>query len=409
MKRLDTLSLLVLALGGFTLMATMVSGGWHHMFAGETDFLSFYAGGKLAFSPGLYDLRQVTAIQEGVGIGLGLCFIRMPWFAAAVWPLAHLSYHAAFWIWQGLLVGGFAVFLFLWPKPALQWRLVIVGWSLTSMMSFQIAQDPALLLAVMAISLHLIRKNEPLIAGLVLSLVLAKFHLFLPLFPAVLLARRWKFAAGLYSGSAFLVGISFLVDGHDWIQRFVSATSNGIEMVKPPSLYPWLGAHLVLFGIAAVAILGAYLWRASHDLEFLIAAAPVAIIPLLSHVGMYDCPLLLPVAMVALARGSRTAKVLGFLLVCPFTYFLHFTWIAWLVPVVAVALLVTSAAERPLKTRKETRRSGYRLHLTLLDRSASERHQFRTRPRRGENSGATLVHNRAQAGALCPTKGSAQR
>ena len=80
-------------------------------------------------------------------------------------------------------------------------------------MSFQIAQDPALLLAVMAISLYLIRKNELLIAGLVLSLVLAKFHLFLPLFPAVLLARRWKFAAGFYGGSAFLVGISFLVDG----------------------------------------------------------------------------------------------------------------------------------------------------------------------------------------------------
>jgi hypothetical protein len=348
MKRMDRLALAALSVGGLALTAMIIGSGWHYWRDGQTDFLSFYSGARLAFTPDLYDLGKAQAIQAEAGIPLGLCYIRMPWFAAALWPLGKLPYHSAYVIWVGLLLAAFVTFVRLWPRPALPWRIVILCGSLPAMISLQVAQDQALLLAAMAIGLYLFSVDEPVWAGVVLSLGLAKFHMFLPLYPAVLLARRWKLAGGLFGGSAMLVLISFAAGGWDWIQKLVSSLATSqVVMFRPPSLYPLFGeSHRVLYGAMVVVILLAYLWRARSDVAFLIAAAPVVMMPVLPHVALYDCPLVLPLVMLSLVTGSVVTRVLAVALAFPLASFLHFSWNPYLMPVLMIGLVLSASFDR---------------------------------------------------------------
>lgn len=353
-RRNDLLALIALACGGLALLAVISKPYWSRIALGYTDFLSFYAGGRLAFTPGLYDSQQAMAVQLRAAhvMGEGTFFIRMPWFAAAMWPLARLPYVPAQLIWQALLAGGLIAFVTLWPRPSPAVRAVILCFSLPAMISILMGQDVPLLLACMAASLVLLQRGKPVIAGLILSLTLAKFHLFLPMFPAVLFARRWRFAAGLFSGASILVAISFLVSGADWPWRFIAA-------LKDPAITPTVSTspsfYYLIHGSSAernvamaaigIALMIFYLRIARSDIQFLIAAAPAVILPLLPHAGAYDCLLLTPLAMLALDTASKGVKVAGALLLFPVTYFVawSFNSLSMLVPVLDVALLALLA------------------------------------------------------------------
>ena len=333
---------MVLACGGVVLLAAIASPYWKDVALGHTDYLSFYAGGRLAFTPSLYDPPHAMAEQLRAAhvMGKGTYFIRMPWFAAAMWPLARLPYLTGQFIWEALLVAGLVAFVMLWPRPSLPVRTAILCYSLPALMSLRMGQDPPLLLAVMAVSLALLYRGKPVLAGLVLSLTLAKFHLFLPLYPAVLFARRWRLASGLFSGTAFLLAVNFLVSGFDWPQRYLAAMSDPattpVVSITPSLYYAIPGTpqmRNLVVAMVGIALLVLYLRIAKERVELLIAAAPAAILPLLPHAGSYDCLLLTPLALCALGRGARPAKIAGALLLVPVTYF-----VAWSVPSCAVLI-----------------------------------------------------------------------
>lgn len=357
-KRADLFALAVLACGGLVLLAVIAAPYWHDVALGHTDFLAFYAGGRLAFSPGLYDPHQAMAEQLRAAhvAGEGTYFIRLPFFAAAMWPLARLPYISAQLIWQAVLIGGLIVFVALWPRPSLAIRATVLCYSLPALMNLRMAQDVPLMLACMAVSLALLHRGKPLVAGLLLSLTLAKFHLFLPLFPAVLFARQWKLAAGLFGGSSFLLASSFAISGPGWPRAFLAAIGDPATtpriLVTPSFYYLIQGSPLARsMAIAALGIvlMVLYLRIARKDLEFLLAAAPAVILPLLPHAGAYDALLLTPLALTALYAGSRPAKIAGALLLIPITYFVAWsvTACAILIPILDVALLALCAMPSP--------------------------------------------------------------
>jgi hypothetical protein len=366
--RFDLLALIALACGGLCLLAVISRPYWTRIALAHTDFLSFYAGGRLAFTPGLYDSRQAMAEQARAAhvMGEGTFFIRMPWFAAAMWPLAHLPYVPAQWIWQGLLVGGLVMFAALWPRPAPAIRAAVLCFSLPAMIALLMGQDVPLLLGCMALSLVLLRAEKPVLAGLLLSLTLAKFHLFLPLFPAILLARRWRFTAGFYGGTAFLLAASFVVGGADWPRNFLRAIGDPAttpRVVVAPSFFYMIpgppAIRLLAIGVIGIALMLLYLRIARGNMELLIAAAPAVMLPLLPHAGAYDCLLLAPLAMTALDLGSRQAKAAAALLLIPVTYFLAWSIgaCAPLLPIIDSALLALLAIPpgRPLRRRSRLR------------------------------------------------------
>lgn len=359
-SRSDLFALIALACGGLVLMVVISSPYWHDVSVGHTDYLAFYAGGRLAFTPALYDEPQAKAQLSAAGQwSQGTYFIRMPWFAAAMWPLARLPYVASHWVWQGFLVSGLLIFAAFWPRPSLPVRAMILCYSLPAVMSLRMSQDVPLLVACMAVALVLLQRGKPVLGGLVLSLVLAKFHLFLPLFPVVLFARRWKFAAGLFSGTAILIATSFLVNGPDWPQRFLTQLSNPLitpRVITMPSFYYLIqgspAMRNLMLAILGILLMILYFRIARISDEFLIAAAPVVMLPLLPHAGAYDCLLLAPLAMTALEAGSRGAKIAGALLLIPVTYFIAWSLSsgAMLIPILDVALLaLCGMAPRPAK------------------------------------------------------------
>jgi hypothetical protein len=107
-----------------------------------------------------------------------------------------------------------------------------------------------------------------------------------------------------------------------------------------------------------------YLRIAREKVELLIAAAPVAILPLLPHAGSYDCLLLTPLALYALDRGSRSAKIAGVLLLIPVTYFVAWSvsWGAILIPILDIMLLALCAM--PAKAREAVDVESYQIVST---------------------------------------------
>jgi hypothetical protein len=158
------------------------------------------------------------------------------------------------------------------------------------------------------------------------------------LFPAVIFARRWKLASGLFGGTAFLLAVNFAVSGPNWPQTYLAAITDPVVtpgvIITPSLFYAIPGSPHVrnlIVALVGIVLMALYLRIARQKVELLIAAAPVAILPLLPHAGSYDCLLLTPLALYALDQGSRRAKVAAALLMIPVTYF-----VAWSVPSCAI-------------------------------------------------------------------------
>jgi hypothetical protein len=353
-SRRDLVALIVLACGGLVFMAVMGIPFWKEVLAGHTDYLCYYSGGRLVFTPYLYDPPHSMEVQlHAAGVmGKGTYYTRMTWQAVLMWPLARLPYLMGQYIWEAFLVVGLVVFVVLWPRPSLPVRAAIMCYSAPALICLRMSQDPPLLLALMAISLVLLYRGKPVIAGLVLSLTMAKFHLFLPVFPALLFARRWRFASGFFSGTAILLAINLAVTGLNWPRVFLAAITDPTVtpgVIITPSLYYAIpGSPLVrdlVVATTGIILMALYLRIARERVELLIAAAPVAILPLLPHAGSYDCILLTPLALYAIDKGSRSAKVVGALLLIPVTYFVAWSFSAGaiLVPILDIMLLALVA------------------------------------------------------------------
>jgi hypothetical protein len=145
---------------------------------------------------------------------------------------------------------------------------------------------------------------------------------------------------------------SFLVSGSDWPKRYLAAISDPAttpRVVITPSFFYLLHGSPVAIATIGSALMILYLLIARKNVEMLIAAAPVVILPLLPHAGAYDCLLLTPLAMTALGAGTRAAKVVAALLLIPVTYFVAWSINSWsmLVPILDVALLALCAMPSP--------------------------------------------------------------
>jgi hypothetical protein len=183
----------------------------------EHDFLNLYTGASLALEgrfPELYDVdTQLRREQQIVPSTQELIpFVRPPFYALLISPLALLPFRTAFWVW---LV--FQVLL----------ALVCIGWGcrrfgpdavfFASMyaplaMSIPHGQDALVMLAVLIASFALAERGRPA-AGAVLSLGLIKFHLFV-LWPVLLaVQKRWRMLGYLALGGGILVATSVLLSG----------------------------------------------------------------------------------------------------------------------------------------------------------------------------------------------------
>jgi hypothetical protein len=349
----------IIALVGVLAMLVSWSGKFGQIAIGGNDFLDLYAGGKLATDPGLYNPARVSQVQwEAAGIsGDAFLFSRLPAFAALLAPLARLPYRTAYFVFQGLALLAVVLAVFVWPNREDRGAIALACcWSLPLSTAFANGQDVPFLLLWLSIVARLIDRR-PALAGIVASLCLAKFHLFLLVPLWILSQKRWRFGAGLAGGVLACLAASFALQGPDWIHRYIQLVSNPIEntdqavMRNLHGLCSSLGLPLAV-ELAMCGAVAWFVWRACRKAPQNAWMATLAGGLLVSrHAYTQDCLILLPV-LVAAVRAEEKAfpvRVLAGILLLPALYLpaLTVSGPAAILPAVMVALVVMCSVRPP--------------------------------------------------------------
>lgn len=278
---------------------------------GETDFLSFYAGAKLAGTPFLYSLQHVHEIQKSHANPHQVrAYIRPPFYAALLWPLGKLPYRIASPLWQ--LLNLTAVALFIWfNSDARVFVALVCCWYLPTWLGLALGQDIAVLLLLVTLAVRLLLASQELRAGLVFSLCSVKFHLFL-LLPVLILARRmWHFAAGFIGGAAILTIASFLLSGPNWPIQYLELLRLNERYQASQGFMPNLvgffhdlpGARTWATGLGLLVVLAVWWVARRSTLEQALASFLTGSLLVSPHAFYYDLSLFIPVVL--LLRGQE--------------------------------------------------------------------------------------------------------
>lgn len=322
-----------------------------------TDFPIFYSSARLLGTPQLYSAAAVQTTQRQL-IGCGsaaAAFIRLPYFAALVWPLTLLPVGAAFAVWRALLIGAELGFVASFRRHW-KWALLACVWSWPLAWDLDNGQDASfLLLAVMA-ALLLHQRGRYFASGVCLSWCAAKPHL-LVLLPLLLAAQNLRrTAAGLAAGGAAWLALSFAVAGWRWPADFLRAIANPNIDPTPLELHNirglvhgWLPAEIVLGLTVALAV-----WIVCRHAPFDLALCAVLAGSLLvcHHLTASDWCMLLPVGLIAGARAiSVPVRTVAIVLITPLVTVLQHSSALMRVPDLLLLLLTYTMAVQALRVR----------------------------------------------------------
>ncbi len=357
-----------LSVTGVLLMAGL---GWQvrdRLAIGSNDFASFYAGARLLGTPDLYNADRAAELQRGLfgATSDAWRYIRLPFHAAFLWPLAQLPYRAAYVVWELLLLAAFAGFIRLWRPPSQALTLLYSCLSLPAFASVMNGQDLTPLLLCVAIGVSLERRARSFAAGAVFSLCAAKFHLFV-LLPVLLVAqKRWRFLWGLLAGGVVLAALSFAVQGPSWPLEYYAALLD--QRIHPrlghmPNLRGisslWPPFRLLEWPLAAGVAVAAWVVARRMPFDYALAAVLAGGLLVSYHSSMPDCALLLPAALVILSTTAfGWLRFAAFVLLVPLTYFLLLleSPLPALVPATIglfLSLMVVDAQRQPAPVEKE--------------------------------------------------------
>ncbi|HBY61107.1 MAG TPA: hypothetical protein DEH78_14895, partial [Solibacterales bacterium] len=318
---------------------------------GGGDYLSFYAGGRLAFSPDLYNPAAVAALQSDLGWQTrNLPFMRLPAYAALHWPLSRLPYPVALGVWLAANLAALAACIWLAPAALRPTAALVLAWLLPAYVALQQAQDTPLILLFLTAALLLLGKSD-LAAGALLALCAFKIHLFLGL--AVFVLRRGSKALwmGGAATGALLALASFATQGPDWPRRLLAAaaTPAGNRLDNMPA-FPalWHDQPFLIAAAAAAAL--ALAWIAaghrSRPAALALSLAPGLLVS--PHIYLQDWLLLAPALTLALANRSRIALAV----LAPPIAVLALLGLR-IVPMAALALFALAAAREAWASRRE--------------------------------------------------------
>lgn len=314
----------LVCLGGMALWAAALP--WQRIWAGHNDFMQLYAGGRLAETPRLYSSQANREIGERLGFWMpAVQFVRPPYYAALLQPLAKLPYHAAYLAFQGVCLAAALWFLFASRRRsrAVPWFLLI---SIPVLTSFANGQDVMIVLALSAAAVYLDEADRPGLAGLCLALCTVKFHLFVFTPIALLMHRKWRFAASAALGVAIEIAVSFAVAGWRWPMQYA-------EFLRNPALHPapyvlpnlsGLAGNLVPLEIAltlAVGALTVFVCRRARNFPAAFTLCIFAGVLAARHSYIQDCALLLLIPLF-IEPESSLVRQMSIILLTPFPYFL---------------------------------------------------------------------------------------
>ena len=295
-----------------------------------SDFVSFYAAGKLALAgmPQLaYDeaahyLAQQQATAETAPYQY---FFYPPVYLILCVALASMPYLVAFAVFQVATLGMFIVMMrFLLREKGAGWLAPLLAFPAV-FWTFGLGQN-AFLTAALLGGFTLLLEDRPVAAGILLGGLCYKPHFGLLVPGALLAGRRWVAFLAAFASVAWLIGVSIGLFGWQTWQAYFAAFAHSDQvystgridyagMVTPFGAVRLLGfapwpAYLVQGGAAAImALLMALLWRAKVSDNLRCAALLSATLLAVPLALLYDKLLVL----VAIGWLLREARQHGFL------------------------------------------------------------------------------------------------
>lgn len=299
---------------------------------GQNDFAQLYAGAALVGTPDLYSRSaNLTVVQKNLGFTMeSVVYTRPPFYAALLKPLALLSYRTAYAVFSFASLACVLWFVVRFSKEcsALPFFAAMSVPILTAICG---GQDTPFLLAVLGGSMLLTRAKRDVWAGLLLSLVAIKFHLFLFVPLLLLLKRRWLILRGAITGVAALTGFGIVVAG-------VKSWKQYMNVLRDPWINPSATIMPNIHGLVAVLnggtalefllialVLAGFIWivRRSDDYEFLLAVSLLCGLLVSFHSGVADDIILLPTFIaIVRTRSLASLRAAAALILTPVPYFM---------------------------------------------------------------------------------------
>jgi hypothetical protein len=319
---------------------------------GHNDFSTFYAGAKLARTRALYDhdsmRREVRALWPDSGDSE--VYLRAPFYAVLLKPLAWLPYRVALVAFLCLTVASFLWFVIRFARECAYLPL-LAAFSVPMYLNFNGGADVPLLLAVIGGFVLFTRRGRDFAAGLVLALCAIKFHLFVFVPLLVLLEKRWRILAGLCTGSLALALAGGITLIGPWLKVMFSATITGIPIWKlspAPNIHGLVtvlsagpALEYLLVGLVIAAFL--WLWFRVDNFELLLGVSLVCGLLVSFHSFAYDDLLLM--AVLAVVAPVRILREITGLALTPIAFLMTFAGglFSTAIPLLLLAFLVAAA------------------------------------------------------------------
>lgn len=325
-------------------------------YAVRNDLRLAYAAAKVGIEQGyghLYDMSAQKAAIESLGPGFNpQPFISPPPLAWLVTPLLVLPFTAALVIWTLLLLAALVWTWYLlappgrWVRPA---HLALLLGVFPVAFGVMVGQPGPLVAAAVATAWWLMRKDHPVWAGLVLSLIVLKPQLAL-LVPICLLVSGHARTFGAWLVATLLIGlVALALLGPDGLMRYLDALAQtqtpAWDITRRYSISGPLGLGPLLT-VVQVIVLGMTMfvaWR-HRDVgpEVAIAAGIVGSLIFSPYLAFQDFLMLFVAAWLVLRAGATRMQVA--LLVVGYAL-LEFVLVVLALPILlAEALLLASLA-----------------------------------------------------------------
>jgi hypothetical protein len=328
-------------------------------YAVRNDFRLAYAAATVGIKSGynhLYDLAAQKSAIEAMGAGFNAQpFISPPPLAWLVTPLLVLPFTAALVMWTLLLLAALCWTWYLlaprqgWGKGA---HLALLLGVFPVAFGVMVGQPGPWLAAAVATAWWLIRKDRPVWAGVVLSLIVLKPQLAL-LVPICLLVSGHARTFGAWLVATLLIGlVALALLGPDGLARYrdvlAQTQSAAWDITRRYSISGPLGLGPVLT-VTQILVLGAALFAAwrhrGEGPEIPMAAGIVGSLLFTPYLGFQDF-LMLIVAGWLVVRNAATYVQVGLLVVG--YALLEVALLVLALPILlAEALLLASLAWRP--------------------------------------------------------------
>ena len=217
------------------------------------DFLMLTTGSKL-LGPDLYSWQKAAEVQRATEPRSEVYgFVRLPFEALVLWPLAQLPIRAGVQLWEVLNLCALLAFIWIWdPRPQ---AFLVAALFPPIWWAFNFRQESLILLLAAGLGILLIERNWDFAGGFLLALCSVKPHLFL-FFPVLLLAqKRWRSLGGMVAGGATVYAISAVIVGLDWPVKFLASVTENRQAFRP--LGPGLSAvfsKLIISGWMIVCV-----------------------------------------------------------------------------------------------------------------------------------------------------------